>query len=65
MRSTIQTVTQECLLACADAHHIAGLLMVEKIEPLAMEDAALQLERTARQIKKLIKEKGGSRHARS
>ena len=45
----------ECLGAAADAHHLAGCLMVDK--PLSVDavlEAAKQLERAARKLRKLV-----------
>lgn len=57
--SVIHHTTRECLLACSDAHHIAGQLLVDKIDREAINEAAFQLKRTARQLKKLAAGKGG------
>ncbi len=49
-------VTHETLLPAADAHSIAGKLMVGLIEKDAITEAAKQLERTARKLRKLCDE---------
>lgn len=57
MKLTMHNVTQECLVAAADAHHIAGKLMVEKKAiDRELTDAAKQLRRTANYLDRLAKE---------
>ena len=53
VKVNVQNVTTECLVASADAHSIAGKLMVGKIDREAMDEAAIQLERTARYVRRL------------
>lgn len=52
MKSDLHDITEECLVASADAHHIAGELMVNVVDPEAMSEAAKQLERAARKLRK-------------
>lgn len=49
-------VTEECLKTTHDAHHIAGLLLVEKVDAEGFVLAAKQMERTARYLRKLAGE---------
>lgn len=46
----------DCMAATHDAHHVAGCLMIEKVDRDAIAEAAKQLERTARQLRKLCNE---------
>lgn len=56
MSDTLQRhdATTECLSAAADAHHIAGCLLVDRVERDAILEAAKQLERAARKLRKLV-----------
>lgn len=52
---TNHELTQECLRASADAHYIAGCLMVDKkVDRDAFKEAVKQLERTVRYLKKFV-----------
>lgn len=58
MKLSFQNVATQALAAAHDAHAIAGELMVEKLDAEELQDAALQLERTARLFRKLAGLKG-------
>ena len=49
-------LVEECMSAAHDAHFIAGCLMIEKVEREAITETAKQLERAARQLRKLCNE---------
>jgi hypothetical protein len=55
-KSKYHDVTEECLKTTHDAHHIAGLLLIEKVDAEAFVATAKQMERTARYLRKLAGE---------
>lgn len=57
LKLTVHNVATECLAAAHDAHYVAGLLLIEKLDKGAIFEAALKLKRTARYLEQLA-EKG-------
>ena len=53
MKSDLHDITDETLAAAHDAHYIAGELMAERVDHEAIGEAAKQLERAGRKLRKL------------
>lgn len=52
-RAELNDVTDEALAAAHDAHHVAGELMLGRVDAEEIIEAAKQMERTARKLRKL------------
>ena len=57
MKLTAENVIRETLVAAMDAHSVAGAMMEGLFKPKALEEAALQMERAARYIRRISAEK--------
>ena len=53
MKSDLHDIIDETLAASHDAHYIAGELMIDRVGAEAINEAAKQMERAARKLKKL------------
>lgn len=52
-KAELHDVIDETLAAAHDAHHVAGLLMADKVEAEVIAEGAKQMERAARKLRKL------------